>query len=69
MNLPIQALGVSRGIGSTEHLKKGTQLVSALNLWNRCRGHGQVENLPPRGAGDTDKLKTCRHVGEGTRTR
>ena len=21
-----------------------------FNLWSRCRGHGQVENLPPRGA-------------------
>ena len=25
---------------------------------------GQVENLPPRGTGDTDKLKTCRHGGK-----
>ena len=37
-----------------------------FNLWNRCQGHGQVKNLPPRAARDTDKLKTCRHEGRGT---
>ena len=35
-----------------------------FNLWNRCRGNGQVENLPPRGTEDTDKLKTCPTGGD-----
>jgi hypothetical protein len=65
MILPIQALGVSRGIGSTEHLKKGTQLVSALRKGS-TRGHEFL--TCGIDAGDTDKLKTCRHDGEGTRT-
>ena len=36
-----------------------------FNLWNPHRGNGQVENLPPREAGVTDKLKTCRHGRPG----